>query len=112
MSYQVLSSGVENAMEVAVQVMSTVLDRILLQFEVPLRALYLTLNQLFLFLQMLVIGVLVSLVLSNLLHLLFRIGSQDSFTFPPYHQKMMDPYNYYMFGQNYVRPLLNFRWVE
>lgn len=38
--YQVLSSGVENAMEVAIQVMSTVLDRILLQFEVLVIALY------------------------------------------------------------------------
>ena len=35
MSEQVLSSGVENAMEIAVRVMSTVLDRILVQFEVP-----------------------------------------------------------------------------
>jgi len=32
---QVVGSGVENAMEIAVQVMSTVLDRILLQYEVP-----------------------------------------------------------------------------
>jgi hypothetical protein len=31
---QVLSSGVEDAMEVGVRVMATVLDRILLQFEV------------------------------------------------------------------------------
>lgn len=34
---------------------------------------------------------------------------QEPFTFPSYHRKMMEPYDYYNFGQNYVRPLLDFR---
>ncbi|MCO5610298.1 hypothetical protein L7F22_064534 [Adiantum nelumboides] len=49
-----------------VQIMATVLDRILLQFE-------------------------------------------DPFVFPAYHKAIRDPYDYYMFGQNYIRPLLDFR---
>ncbi|MCO5598173.1 hypothetical protein L7F22_052265 [Adiantum nelumboides] len=49
-----------------VQIMATVLDRILLQFE-------------------------------------------DPFVFPAYHEAIRDPYDYYMFGQNYIRPLLDFR---
>ncbi|KAI5083400.1 hypothetical protein GOP47_0003143 [Adiantum capillus-veneris] len=49
-----------------VQIMATVLDRVLLQFE-------------------------------------------DPFTFPSYHKAIRDPYDYYIFGQNYVRPLLDFR---
>jgi glycerol-3-phosphate O-acyltransferase len=62
----VRSSGVNNADDIAVEVMSTVLDRILLQFENP-------------------------------------------FTFPSYHQRMLEPYDYYEFGQNYVRPLIDYR---
>lgn len=62
----VVSSGVENAMDIVVKVMSTVLDRILLQFEEP-------------------------------------------FTFGSHHKRMVEPYDYYTFGQNYVRPLLDFR---
>ncbi|KAI5083401.1 hypothetical protein GOP47_0003144 [Adiantum capillus-veneris] len=49
-----------------VQIMATVLDRVLLQFE-------------------------------------------DPFTFPSYHKAIRDPYDYYIFGQNYIRPLLDFR---
>lgn len=49
-----------------VEIMATVLDRILLQFEEP-------------------------------------------FTFPSYHKAMREPYDYYTFGQNYIRCLLDFR---
>ncbi|BBN15444.1 glycerol-3-phosphate O-acyltransferase [Marchantia polymorpha subsp. ruderalis] len=62
----VVGSGVENSMEIAVRIMATVLDRILLQFE-------------------------------------------DPFTFSSYHKRMVEPYDYYTFGQNYIRPLLDFR---
>jgi glycerol-3-phosphate O-acyltransferase len=34
---------------------------------------------------------------------------QNPFTFPSYHQRMLEPYNYYEFGQNYVRPLIDYR---
>ncbi|CAM6094517.1 unnamed protein product [Calypogeia fissa] len=62
----VLSSGVENARETAIQIMATVLDRIILQFE-------------------------------------------DPFTFSNYHKRMLEPYDYYTFGQNYIRPLIDYR---
>lgn len=62
----VISSGVENPVDVSVRVIATVLDRILLQFETP-------------------------------------------FTFTNYHPRMMEPYDYYTFGQNYVRPLIDYR---
>ncbi|KAL2619871.1 hypothetical protein R1flu_000076 [Riccia fluitans] len=62
----VIKSGVENALDIAVKVMATVLDRVILQFEEP-------------------------------------------FTFPSYHKRMVEPYDYYTFGQNYIRPLIDFR---
>ncbi|KAH7279600.1 hypothetical protein KP509_37G026000 [Ceratopteris richardii] len=52
--------------EKIVEIMATVLDRVLLQFE-------------------------------------------DPFTFPSYHEAIREPYDYYMFGQNYIRLLLDFR---
>ncbi|EFJ07251.1 hypothetical protein SELMODRAFT_132845, partial [Selaginella moellendorffii] len=33
---------------------------------------------------------------------------EDPFTFPPYHQSMREPFDYYKFGQEYIRPLLHF----
>jgi len=39
------------------------------------------------------------------------ISLQDPFTFSNYHPRMTDPYDYYTFGQNYVRPLVDYRWV-
>lgn len=59
-------NNVPTAEEVAVTVMASVFDRIMVQFE-------------------------------------------DPFTFPSYHTRMTGPYNYYDFGQNYVRPLIDFR---
>uniref|UniRef100_A0A6V7QY65 Glycerol-3-phosphate acyltransferase, chloroplastic n=1 Tax=Ananas comosus var. bracteatus TaxID=296719 RepID=A0A6V7QY65_ANACO len=34
---------------------------------------------------------------------------QDPFTFSPYHKAIREPFDYYMFGQNYIRPLIDFR---
>jgi len=34
---------------------------------------------------------------------------QNPFTFPPYHKAIREPFDYYMFGQNYIRPLVDFR---
>lgn len=34
---------------------------------------------------------------------------EDTFTFPSYHKAIREPYDYYMFGQNYIRPLIDFR---
>ena len=32
----------------------------------------------------------------------------EPYTFPSYHTRILEPYNYYEFGQNYVRTLINF----
>ena len=32
----------------------------------------------------------------------------DPYTFPSYHTRLLDPYDYYKFGQTYVRTLINF----
>ena len=33
---------------------------------------------------------------------------RDPYTFPSYHTRIQEPYNYYEFGQRYVRNLINF----
>ncbi|KAF5194281.1 Glycerol-3-phosphate acyltransferase protein [Thalictrum thalictroides] len=34
---------------------------------------------------------------------------EDPFTFSSYHKAIREPFDYYVFGQNYIRPLINFR---
>ncbi|MFS7926949.1 putative glycerol-3-phosphate 1-O-acyltransferase [Helianthus anomalus] len=34
---------------------------------------------------------------------------KEPFEFLPYHEAIREPFNYYMFGQDYIRPLINFR---
>lgn len=34
---------------------------------------------------------------------------EDPFVFSPHHKAMREPFDYYMFGQNYIRPLVDFR---
>ena len=34
---------------------------------------------------------------------------QDPFVFSPHHKAIREPFDYYMFGQNYIRPLIDFR---
>ncbi|XP_039162435.1 glycerol-3-phosphate acyltransferase ATS12, chloroplastic-like [Eucalyptus grandis] len=34
---------------------------------------------------------------------------KDPFIFPPYHKAAREPFDYYMFGQNYIHPLVDFR---
>lgn len=58
--------GGESSQDKVVEIMATVLDRVLLQFEEP-------------------------------------------FIFPSYHKAIREPYDYYTFGQNYIRLLLDFR---
>ncbi|KAK3026702.1 hypothetical protein RJ639_041549 [Escallonia herrerae] len=50
-------------------------------------------------------------VLSNMAVALDRIflDVQDHFVFPPYHKAIREPFDYYMFVQNYIRPLIDFR---
>ncbi|CAI5507361.1 unnamed protein product [Closterium sp. Naga37s-1] len=61
----VASSGVENAEQLSLQVMSTVFDRIMYQIK-------------------------------------------DRHVFESHHLGVREPYDYYAFGQNYVRPLINY----
>ncbi|XP_057467159.1 glycerol-3-phosphate acyltransferase, chloroplastic isoform X2 [Actinidia eriantha] len=49
--------------------------------------------------------------LSNMIVALDRIFKEveDPFVFLPYHKAIREPFDYYMFGQNYIRPLIDFR---
>ncbi|PPR88465.1 hypothetical protein GOBAR_AA32225 [Gossypium barbadense] len=53
----------------------------------------------------------VGVVLSNMTvafdHWLLDV--EDPFVFEPYHKALREPFDYYMFGQNYIRPLIDFR---
>ncbi|KAK8485657.1 hypothetical protein V6N13_097717 [Hibiscus sabdariffa] len=53
----------------------------------------------------------VEIVLSNMTvafdHMLLDV--EDPFVFEPYHKALREPFDYYMFGQNYIRPLIDFR---
>ncbi|KAM1787342.1 hypothetical protein ACFX13_038230 [Malus domestica] len=51
------------------------------------------------------------IVLSNMTAVLDRVflDIEDPFIFSPYHKAMREPFDYYMFGQNYIRPLVDFR---
>ncbi|KAK4792363.1 hypothetical protein SAY86_022798 [Trapa natans] len=50
-------------------------------------------------------------VLSNMSVLLDRVllDAEEPFVFPPHHKMLREPFDYYMFGQNYIRPLIDFR---
>ncbi|KAJ9537015.1 hypothetical protein OSB04_029748 [Centaurea solstitialis] len=51
------------------------------------------------------------IVLSNMRVAFDRmfLDVKEPFVFSPYHEAILEPFNYYMFGQNYIRPLVNFR---
>ncbi|XP_031503039.1 glycerol-3-phosphate acyltransferase ATS12, chloroplastic [Nymphaea colorata] len=51
------------------------------------------------------------IVLSNMAAVFDRILAdvEDPFTFSPYHVAIREPFDYYTFGQNYIRPLIDFR---
>lgn len=50
-------------------------------------------------------------VLSNMSVFLDRVflDVTDPFVFQPHHKAKREPFDYYMFGQNYIRPLVDFR---
>uniref|UniRef100_A0A2P2J9G3 Glycerol-3-phosphate acyltransferase, chloroplastic n=1 Tax=Rhizophora mucronata TaxID=61149 RepID=A0A2P2J9G3_RHIMU len=50
-------------------------------------------------------------VLSNMAAALDRIFLDvvDPFVFEPYHKALREPFDYYNFGQNYIRPLIDFK---
>lgn len=39
---------------------------------------------------------------------MFTVCCQDPYTFPSYHASMREPYDYYAFGQNYIKPLIDY----
>ncbi|XP_022717271.1 glycerol-3-phosphate acyltransferase, chloroplastic-like isoform X1 [Durio zibethinus] len=51
------------------------------------------------------------IVLSNMAVAFDRmlLDVEDPFVFEPYHKALREPFDYYMFGQNYIRPLIDFR---
>ncbi|XP_022860740.1 glycerol-3-phosphate acyltransferase, chloroplastic isoform X1 [Olea europaea var. sylvestris] len=51
------------------------------------------------------------IVLSNMAIALDRIllDVRDPFEFSPHHEAIREPFDYFMFGQNYIRPLIDFR---
>ncbi|XP_042514129.1 glycerol-3-phosphate acyltransferase ATS11, chloroplastic isoform X2 [Macadamia integrifolia] len=51
------------------------------------------------------------IILSNMAVAFDRIllDVEEPFTFSPYHKAIREPFDYYMFGQNYIRPLIDFR---
>nr|GMD74694.1 glycerol-3-phosphate acyltransferase, chloroplastic isoform X1 [Ipomoea batatas]GMD76196.1 glycerol-3-phosphate acyltransferase, chloroplastic isoform X1 [Ipomoea batatas] len=51
------------------------------------------------------------IVLSNMAAAFDRIflDVKDPFEFSPHHQAIREPFDYYMFVQNYIRPLIDFR---
>ncbi|PKA55733.1 Glycerol-3-phosphate acyltransferase, chloroplastic [Apostasia shenzhenica] len=50
-------------------------------------------------------------ILSNMTVAFDRIllDIENPFTFPPHHKAIREPFDYYMFGQNYIRPLIDLR---
>ncbi|XP_015574486.1 glycerol-3-phosphate acyltransferase, chloroplastic isoform X2 [Ricinus communis] len=51
------------------------------------------------------------IILSNMAVALDRmcLDVEDPFVFSPYHKALREPFDYYNFGQNYIRPLIDFR---
>ncbi|KAM0934103.1 putative glycerol-3-phosphate 1-O-acyltransferase [Dioscorea sansibarensis] len=51
------------------------------------------------------------IILSNMSTTFDRIlrDVEDPFVFSPHHKAIREPFDYYMFGQNYIRPLIDFR---
>lgn len=51
------------------------------------------------------------IVLSNMAVAFDRmlLDVEDPFVFQPYHKALREPFDYYMFGQNYIRPLIDFK---
>nr|XP_043627898.1 glycerol-3-phosphate acyltransferase, chloroplastic [Erigeron canadensis] len=51
------------------------------------------------------------IVLSNMCVAFDRMfcDVKESFEFSPYHEAIREPFDYYIFGQNYISPLINFK---
>jgi glycerol-3-phosphate O-acyltransferase len=42
-------------------------------------------------------------------HVLLELNPATAYTFPSYHRRLLEPYNYYAFGQRYIRGLVDFQ---
>ncbi|TVU31540.1 hypothetical protein EJB05_23227, partial [Eragrostis curvula] len=53
------------------------------------------------------------IMITNMMTIFDRVllDVQNPFTFLPYHKAIREPFDYYMFGQNYIRLLVDFRKV-
>ena len=98
--YQVLKTGDPNAYEIMLSNMMALFDRVMLDVQVlpPILISYFLHNLLWQFCSR-----------SQIVSLIELHSLQNPFTFPPYHKAIREPFDYYMFGQNYIRPLVDFR---
>jgi glycerol-3-phosphate O-acyltransferase len=97
---QVLQNGDPNAYDIMISNMMAIFDRVLLDCQVP--TFYYCFINIFC----------CSGSFFNAPMCLFILGFillQNPFTFQPYHKATREPSSYYMFGQNYIRPLVDFR---
>lgn len=96
--YQVLQNGDSKAYEIMLSNMMALFDRVLLDVQVCLY-----------FLITIIICSKSFIYVSRWPLISSFILLQNPFTFPPYHKAIREPFDYYMFGQNYIRPLVDFR---
>ena len=98
--YQVLQTGNPDAYEIMLSNMMALFDRVILDVQVlpPILISYFLHNLLWQFCSR-----------SQIVSLIELHSLQNPFTFPPYHKAIREPFDYYMFGQNYIRPLVDFR---
>jgi len=96
----VLKTGDPNAYEIMLSNMMALFDRVMLDVQVlpPILISYFLHNLLWQFCSC-----------SQMVSLIELHSLQNPFTFPPYHKAIREPFDYYMFGQNYIRPLVDFR---
>ena len=94
-----MQSGDPSAKEIILSNMAVAFDRVLLDVEV-LACTFIVLRLLF------KICMLLMFFINSLIALYIL---QDPFSFLPCHKAIREPFDYYMFGQNYLRPLIDFR---
>lgn len=99
LAFQVFQSGDPNADKIVLSNMSVALDRIFMVVKVSLYSPIKLFSVCWLY-------------SSTSLSLKLRVIFQDPFVFSPYHMAIREPFDYYMFSQKYIRPLIDFRWVN
>ena len=95
--FQVFESGNPKADEIVLSNMTVALDRILLDVEVAYN-----------FISTTIMWKLLRKTTEWPLVWDIAVIFQDPFMFSPYHKAIRKPFDYYTFGQNYIRPLIDF----